>query len=340
MKRSREQSPDSQDAPIAKQSKLTTFLSEKADHHTPNRHAKIAGLFKNLEEHRKQKYENSDEDYSELSFDVVIHILEFYNFTCPIELSRLFLLGPLKKPRVEHYSHVSKIYFGFKTGMPRQDIRLVFPSITICDEVCDTLYNESGEIFSRTQDVFLPYLPSGISALSEARFDSMVEIIDLTRFKRLKSYSDAETDYRIILLPDTVRYCSSGAIKVEQVAHDIEGLQVQYEEDIPFKKLTKLKKFTSTWQSLPTSAYTTLLTNDLVYVDIMTTVVEIYPTFSISPSIHYLRVNNIVVQSDYAEQEFSIPNNIRAFRCYKLIAINAWKAMFKIDQLEYVYCGY
>jgi hypothetical protein len=231
-----------------------------------------------------------------------------------------------------------KQFFGYQIGDEKRNIRLLFPYVSFCADVPYHIFDVDVR-YSGRQGTFLPFLPRNIQSLFNlpATKDTFgTSNIDLTRFHQLERLSIAGTDHSVTMsLPKSLRYCDACLTSFDQLDPNLILLSISRmpsHVSFPHEKFKHLKSFESS-NDLPLTTITSLLTSHLQTLDIPSTILEIYPGFRISETIHFLSVEGITIKDN---MEFKLANKVTWVRLFSKVSEQVWRTMFIDNEMEYV----
>jgi hypothetical protein len=282
-----------------------------------------------------------DDDYSELSFDVIIHIFEFLEFSLDLTLSRMLTSGPITKTTLNHYSVITKLVFGYQIGDPQRDTQLLFPTINICHED-SSIYQQNGKDMTEGYRFWIDLIPSGVRSLTLYLEPDPGESFDLTRLKQLHTLICDFYDPTTYLFPPSITNYRVGNCtttpKIQFTPNIISlGTSSAKQDEIPFDKLPNLKKFCLYIDKQEPTMYRQLLTSSLVHLDLSGTKIKMYPGFVMSQTITTLIVFSIGVEGKYKTESFKIQNQIQKLTVARKLSISIWIVMFQDStSLRYV----
>jgi hypothetical protein len=237
---------------------------------------------------------------------------------------------------------VSKIFFGYQMSTSQDDIRLLFPSVTLCDVGSETIYDVDGYDYDYESELLLQFLPVEIRSLLRMQVGNNCDILDLSRFTKLREYSN-EGSIPDTILPDSIQYWDVTGISLEQhgkdmISLDLSRIKVDVNEDVPYKEYKNLKNFIAE-QQLESATITPLLARNLTHLNLPNSNIELYPGFVFSNTIHFLAVNSITIDlytQMYIEDKFQVDNRLRRIRIFQRVTPVVWETMFSMGYLEYV----
>jgi hypothetical protein len=151
---------------------------------------------KGLEEKRQNNKIKTDllgeEVLQSLPFDLVVHILDFFEFKVSHIYHKLDNCEIINsEERVIIHNNINKFFFGYQTQDDKREIRLLFRNVVFTDTKenwgrtteRDYFTNKGQPVSKYTAQELVPFLPSNIKSLELSEF---IDIYRIEKFKQLE----------------------------------------------------------------------------------------------------------------------------------------------------------